>query len=129
VVNKKTHQMSFVRAGHERPIFYRAATRSLELLDPPSRFIGMLPGLVVEEASLSLNAGDYLIFYSDGVTDAENADGQFFRMDRLIAVSHAAANSSHSAQGVADKTLRAVDYFRGEAEQTDDITILVAKIL
>jgi len=129
VVNKKTRKMSFVRAGHERPIFYRAATRSLELLDPPGRFIGMLPDLVVEEASLDLHSGDCLIFYSDGVPDAENADGQFFTMDRLIAVSHAAAGNSQSAQAVADKILRAVDHFRGETEQTDDITILTAKII
>lgn len=129
VVNKKTHQMSFVRAGHERPIFYRAATRSLELLDPPGRFIGMLPDLVVEEATLDLHSGDCLVFYSDGVPDAENAAGQFFTMDRLIAVSHAAASSSQSAQEIADKISRAVDHFRGETEQTDDITILITKVL
>lgn len=128
IVNIKLRTMRFVRAGHERPILYRAATRSMQLLDPPGRFIGMLPDLIVEESSLDLHTGDCLIFYSDGVTDAENEKEQFFGMDRLIAVTHAAGYHS-TAQEISDRILESVDHFRDETEQTDDITILVAKVL
>lgn len=126
MVDTQTHRMDYVRAGHERPILYRAATRQLEMLDPPGRFVGMLPGLQIEQASVTLQPGDCLVCYSDGVTDAENGTGAFFGLERLMAVVH--AHGRKSAQQIADRLLTAIDHFRGDAAQTDDITILVAKV-
>jgi len=127
VIDIASRRMDFVRAGHERPILYRAATRRLELLDPPGRFIGMLPDLHVEESSVTFQLGDCLVCYSDGVTDAENEHGAFFGLERLMAVIH--ADGRGSAQRIADQILETVNRFRGDAAQTDDITILVAKAL
>lgn len=126
MIDTRTHQMDYVRAGHERPILYRAGTRQLEMLDPPGRFVGMLPGLQIEQASVTLQSGDCLVCYSDGVTDAENDQGAFFGLERLMAVVF--AHGQEPAQQVADHLLTAVDKFRGESAQTDDITILVAKV-
>ncbi len=126
IVNIESRTMAYVRAGHERPILYRAATRQLELLDPPGRFIGLLPGLTVEESSVTFQPGDCLVCYSDGVTDAENANGDFFGVDRLMAVVHATGRAP--AQQIADRIAHTVSQFRGDVPQSDDITILVAKV-
>jgi len=125
LVQANTKEMRFVRAGHERPILYRAATKSLELLDTPGRFIGLLPGLEVQEASLTFMPGDCLVCYSDGVTDAENARGELFGMERLLAV--LSANGRLSAPQLAERIMQTVDHFRGDTSQSDDITILVTK--
>jgi len=126
MIDTQTRRMDYVRAGHERPILYRAVTRQLEMLDPPGRFVGMLPGLQIEQASVTLHPGDCLVCYSDGVTDAEDESGAFFGLERLMAV--IVAHGQEPAQQVADHLLNAVDRFCGNAEQTDDITILVAKV-
>lgn len=125
IVDIASGKMVYVRAGHERPILYRAATRQLELLDPPGRFIGLLPGLTVEEVPLDVHPGDCLVCYSDGVTDAENASGEFFGLDRLMAIVHTQGHTS--AQNIANQIAHTIERFRGDKPQSDDITILVAK--
>lgn len=127
IINAPEKTMRFVRAGHERPILYRVATKTLELLNPPGRFIGLWPGLIMEEDSLTMQPGDCLLCYSDGVTDAENEHGDFFGLERLMAV--LSARASLSAQSVAGEIIKSIDQFRGDVPQTDDITILVTKAI
>lgn len=125
VINAETRHLSYVRAGHDRPILYRAFDKSLHFLDPPGRFVGLWPELIVEEAEITLMPGDTLVCYSDGVSDAENANGEIFGLDRLLAV--VGAKGHLSAEDVANQITVSVDKFRGDVPATDDITILVAK--
>lgn len=125
VLSASARKLCFVRAGHERPVYYRAAARSMELLSPPGRFVGLLPGLILEEASLSMMPGDCLVCYSDGVTDAENSRGELFGMDRLLAI--IGGKGSLPAQTIADDIMESVDKFRGDQTLPDDVTILVVK--
>jgi len=125
LVDAKSNRMRFVRAGHDRPILYRAATKSMELLNPPGRFIGLWPELIIEEAETTLMPGDCLICYSDGVTDARNLQDDTFGLDRLLAIVGAKGNLS--SYGVATEIIESLDRFTGDTPQTDDITILIAK--
>lgn len=120
-----TRRLRFVRAGHERPILYRAATRTLELLESGGQFIGLWPTLTIEEAEVTMLPGDCLLCYSDGVTDAENSQHDFFGLDRLLAVMHAKAELP--AQTLAEEIMKSITQFRENKAQTDDITILVTK--
>lgn len=127
VINIKQAQMKFVRAGHEYPILYRHISKTLEMLDPPGRFVGLWPGLLAEEAEITILPGDCLVCYSDGVTDAENDKGEFFGLEQLLALINAKGHLP--PQELVDYIVQEIDNFSGNVPQTDDITILVAKLV
>ncbi len=126
IIDIETKYMHYVRAGHERPILYKSKTKSLQLLNPPGRFVGLWPNLVVEEAELVLRPGDCLVCYSDGVTDAENPYSEKFGLDRLFDL---VSEQGHgSAEDLTQQILDSVEQFTDTADQTDDITIFVTKM-
>jgi len=126
VINEKTKKMRYIRAGHDRPILYRAKDKDLHLLDAPGRFVGLWPELIVEEIEMVMIPGDTLVCYSDGVPDAENDQGETFGLERLLAV--VSDNGHRSAEEVAQAIAASVDLYRGDTPATDDITILVTKV-
>ena len=125
VIDLDSLHTTYVRAGHERPILYKASNQTLQLLNPPGQFVGLWPRLIVEEAQMIMKSGDCLVIYSDGVTDAENIDGDQFGLDRLLAIVR--EHGQLAAEALADKILGSVDEYTGLAAQADDITILIVK--
>lgn len=117
--------LTYVRAGQDKPLLLRAGGE-LEVLEGDGRFLGMLEGLYVEERTVELRSGDRLVMYSDGVPDANNAAKETYGLDRLQAIiqSQAAANANRLADAIFDDVLA----FQGQADQFDDITLLVAAI-
>lgn len=127
-LNHKTHQMSYIRGGHDRPVFYRAAAEEIILLDAPGRFLGLLPNLIVEEEQMSFEAGDVLVCYSDGVTDAVRpGDKQMYGLERLQAM--IVKEAHNSARDLVEIIVEDIDSFRDGEEQPDDLTLLVTKAL
>jgi sigma-B regulation protein RsbU (phosphoserine phosphatase) len=121
-------QMSYIRGGHDRPVYYHAASRQVGLLDAPGRFLGLLPNLIVEESNLTFETGDTLVCYSDGVTDAVcPEDGEMYGLERLENI--VSQNGHRSAQELVDTIVNDVDNFRNDAEQPDDLTLLVTKAM
>ncbi|MEW5961313.1 MAG: SpoIIE family protein phosphatase [Chloroflexota bacterium] len=119
-------QMSYIRGGHDRPVFYHAASGQVSLLDAPGRFLGLLPNLILQEISLTFEIGDALVCYSDGVTDAVRPkDGQRYGLSRLEKI--VGQHGHRSAQELVDTVIGDVDNFRQDAEQPDDLTLLVIK--
>jgi sigma-B regulation protein RsbU (phosphoserine phosphatase) len=88
--------------------------------------IGFIEGVEFEEVTVPLRPGDLLVFYTDGVTEAENEDGGMFGEERLSAVIEAAAG--RPAGEVAGAIRDAVTTFAGDAPQFDDITIVVLRV-
>lgn len=127
VINEKTNKLCYVRAGHDRPILYRAFDKSLHLLDAPGRFVGLWPELIIEEAEIAMLPGDTLVCYSDGVPDAANSKDEVFGLERLLAI--VGAKGHLSAREVANQITTGIDQFRGDTPEMDDITILVTKAI
>lgn len=121
-------QMSYIRGGHDRPVYYHAADKKVTLLDAPGRFLGLLPGLILEEDCLAMESGDTLVCYSDGVTDATRAgDGEMYGLERLKNIVR--QNGHLPAQALVDIIVEDVDNFRNGADQPDDLTLLVTKVV
>lgn len=119
-------QMSYIRGGHDRPVFYHASSGKVTLLDAPGRFLGLLPNLILQESSLSFQPGDTLVCYSDGATDAvRSKDGEMYGLERLEQI--VAKHGHRPAQELVDTIVEEIDSFRNEAEQPDDLTLLVTK--
>ena len=73
-----------------------------------------------------LEAGDYLIMYTDGITEAENSDGEQFGVERLILL--ILEYGGLAASELIDKIIKSVQEFsEGEAQQ-DDITIMIVRV-
>ena len=125
VLHLPTGELAYVRAGQDKPLLYRAAGGPPELVDADGRFLGMLPGLKLEERTLTLQPGDLLVAYSDGVPDAIDAQTISYGTDRLHTLLESHRNDPVGV--VCTAIFDDVFAFRGDAPAFDDITVLVAK--
>jgi serine phosphatase RsbU (regulator of sigma subunit) len=118
-------ELTFVGAGHLDNLLVRA-DGSLTRLESTGAPLGLLPDQpAYTENRLTLAPGDWAVLFSDGVTDAQDADGNEFGEERLVDVVRAAAGGS--ADTMIDHVFSAIDAFVGSAPQFDDITLLVVR--
>lgn len=120
-LDPSTGRLTYVNAGHNPPYLYDAAGR--RTLDATGIVLGMIDGMPFTEGSAELTAGSRLLLYSDGVTEAENKDGEQFGEDRLEATM--AEPMRAEPAGAVDSLMATVGRFRGTARQSDDITIML----
>jgi serine phosphatase RsbU (regulator of sigma subunit) len=119
---RRDGQAAYINAGHCAPIVVRSGA-PLETLDPTTFPVGLVEGTEYKAQGFELKAGDKIVLYTDGVTEAQNAGGEFFGTRRLFQTvkEHAGKNYEAVHQGILD----AVAAFTQEAAQSDDITLLV----
>jgi sigma-B regulation protein RsbU (phosphoserine phosphatase) len=79
--------------------------------------------LSLTDVTISLNPGDVLVTYTDGLTESFDADDEMFGEDRLLQLIRACPASS--AQGILDRILAEVTAFEDGTPQSDDITLLI----
>src|SRR3989454_5490267 len=122
-----THKriIHYVNCGHNPALLFRAKTGTLSLMNSSCPPIGLSPEEICELASEDLMAGDVLVFYTDGVTEAENRLGEEFGMERLSAVVR--RGSLLSAEELKIEIFKSAANFCGELGFQDDVTILVVK--
>jgi serine phosphatase RsbU (regulator of sigma subunit)/putative methionine-R-sulfoxide reductase with GAF domain len=125
VLDAGSGEVAFATAGHVPALLVRVSSGEVEELRLPGMAMGVLPGIHYEERRVRLEPGDFLVCYTDGVTDAMDGRHETFGRERLAAV--VAAHRHSSAADVARVIEAAVDAFAGSAAQYDDLTLLVAK--
>ena len=115
----------FISAGHNPAYLFRSATGKIEELVPDAFVLGMFDSASYESRTFRLDKGDILVVYSDGLTDAENPDGEMFGEERLLEIiQQAAPSGSHAVEQTFLKTIE--DFTKG-MPQTDDITFVVVE--
>jgi sigma-B regulation protein RsbU (phosphoserine phosphatase) len=123
--DETTHSLTYTNAGHLSPILLRGAT----LIEMPSTgtVVGAFASAVYGEETVSLEHGDLLVAYTDGMVEPENAYGEMFGEDRLkdLLLKYERADSSE----IIARSMEAVTQWAGEAEQSDDMTMVVARRL
>jgi len=118
----QSRRLTYVNAGHNAPIL-RRTNGGLEKLDVGGLPLGIRSPGYYETASLELQPGDALIFYTDGVVEAFNEENAEFGEDRWRAVIRSLPVLS--AQETLQFLMKPVDEFVGATRQADDITCLV----
>ena len=88
--------------------------------------IGLLDDRKYDEVDLAAEAGDALVFYSDGVDEQPNEKGEEFGRERIMRILK--KHGTESPQGIADAIIAAVDAFRGAAPIFDDQTVVVLRV-
>jgi sigma-B regulation protein RsbU (phosphoserine phosphatase) len=132
VVDLRARTLTYARAGH-CPLIYvpgpEAASRRAQILVPDGMVLGLqiddgqLFSRALEEATVPLTTGDLFLFYTDGISEAMNADGDCFGDARLAGLleQHADLPSAE----IRERILREVQAFAGTAAQQDDMTMLL----
>jgi sigma-B regulation protein RsbU (phosphoserine phosphatase) len=121
-VHERTLQ--YVNCGHNSALLFRASTGALTRLNSSCLPIGLSPEEICELATEDLMPGDVLVFYTDGVTEAQNQAGEEFGMKRLSAA--VLSGSSLSADDLMTSIYNASADFCGD-NFNDDVTIVVVK--
>ncbi|MGO9095144.1 MAG: SpoIIE family protein phosphatase [Bryobacteraceae bacterium] len=114
--------MRWVNAGHPPPLVMRAGGQ-LDRLAANGVPVGMLGESTYTVEEGRLEAGDKIVMYSDGLTEARNAEREFYGLKRLCAVLNTQAAAS--CQGLHAAILSDLDEFTGRAPQSDDISLAV----
>jgi sigma-B regulation protein RsbU (phosphoserine phosphatase) len=121
--NDKTLQIA--NAGACQPLFCRA--KGVEPIQATGIPLGMFPDVEYEEFTLSTQPGDMIVFYSDGMIDAENDRDEMFDIERLTAI--LAKNRRCSATTMVGNILKAVSAFQGNVEHFDDETVIALRVI
>jgi serine phosphatase RsbU (regulator of sigma subunit) len=121
--------LTYVNAGHNPPLHFHQGKRAgqgfLSQLERTGMALGVDPDTSYGQISLATNPGDFMVFYTDGVTDALNAAGQDFGMENLETVIF--SQRSNSAQEIASALEYALTRFIGDQPLFDDITFVIAR--
>jgi len=114
-----------VNGGHNPPIYYRHKTGSVELLPIGGRALGWFPNNPFKEITIDLEPGDVIVYYTDGLTEAENPRAEPYGEDRLMQV--VAQVGDKSSAELMDMILKDVDEFSEGEPPFDDMTMLVVR--
>jgi sigma-B regulation protein RsbU (phosphoserine phosphatase) len=114
--------LDYINAGHCAPLWVRGGG-ALEQLAPTGPPLGLLDPAEFQMAGVTLAAGDKLVVYTDGITEAQGAGGEFFGRKRLREIVRARAEAGCAEMH--DEILAAVRAFTGGAPQSDDLTLVV----
>lgn len=127
VVECKTRRLTYVRAGHDRPVLLRdGKTEELAGQGAPLCVFSP-PQFSIEENAIPLASGDYLVLYTDGLSDILLPDGGLFDRQQLLDLLQ--AHVGLSAEELCETVFARLSAVRGNAEQYDDMTMLVLQEL
>ena len=114
--------LTFANAGHNPPFIVHADGSHTPFGTTAGVALGVVPGIEYTQEQIRLQPGDMAVFYTDGVTEAENENQDQFGVEPLTALF--SESPPKSAREATDTVFRAVEAFSGDAPQFDDITCL-----
>ena len=122
VYDPETGRLTYSNGGHNPPLIVHKDNTSTLLPPTEGLALGLLPDYEYQQKTVTVEPGETLVLYTDGVTEAMNADEEEFGVDRLqdiLAESH-----PHEAHAITQLIFDAVDEFAGDTPQSDDVTCL-----
>jgi len=122
-IESDNNKIRLINAGHYPPII--VGKNSIEHLQKNAPALGLVDGVSFFEQNISLNQNEFVIFYSDGLTEAQNESGDFFGEARLVDLLSNKENFSSKELG--EMILANVDLFVNKFPAHDDLTLAVLK--
>lgn len=126
ILDLKNKTMEYVNAGHNPPVMFIRETGLMDCLKAKGIALGAIDTIELEEKTISLESGDVIVFYTDGVTEAQNNNGDFFGEKRLYKLIK--SNFDLTAEEMVNKIKESVISFSENQSQFDDITLMVIKV-
>jgi serine phosphatase RsbU (regulator of sigma subunit) len=124
----QTRRLALANAGQLTPI-RRRPDDSIVYLQPPGPTLplGIIPSVPYAQIELTLDPGDTLVFYTDGVVEAHDPEGRLFGFERFEAL--LAAHGDLPPTELIDRVLAEVAAFTGNAPHHDDMTLVVVRLM
>jgi serine phosphatase RsbU (regulator of sigma subunit)/predicted ester cyclase len=124
ILEPDSGHFSYANAGHDLP-YLRRRSGDAEELRARGMPLGLMPGMSYEQKEIVLHAGDNALFYSDGLVEAHNPEGEMFGFPRLRGL---VAKHDDEQRSLGDLLMEELYSFVGEGwEQEDDITLLTLR--
>lgn len=123
--NKENKTLYYSNAGHNPLVVYRAVTDTIELHTVKGVAIGFLKEYNYRQGEIKLDKGDIVVFYTDGITEAENKNKEMFGLERLKEIVY--KNKNKNPREIKREILEEINRFRQDYEQTDDLTFVILK--
>ncbi|RME84982.1 MAG: HAMP domain-containing protein [Planctomycetota bacterium] len=130
VLNVRTKQLTVASAGHNPLVVYRNQTKDIELIKPQGIALGFDKGQIfdanIAEETIQLYRGDRIVAYTDGVVEAMSENDQEFGEETFYDLTR--KYGSASSKDYINILIQALEEHRGNAEQSDDITITTLRV-
>jgi hypothetical protein len=120
-IDSSAGRVRFVNAGHMPPLI--VSRSGLSELPKGNAALGLSADTQFAERDVTLETGQSLFIYSDGLTEARNEQGEFYGLERLKSLCRDC--SSISAQSFGERVLQSVSVFEGNARRNDDLTLAI----
>jgi sigma-B regulation protein RsbU (phosphoserine phosphatase) len=131
ILNKRTNELRVASAGHNPLAIWRAATNQVQLVNPNGIALGFDKGPVfertVKDEKIVLGHGDRIVAFTDGTVEAMNAQNQEFGDERFYTLIRDLA--PRDSNQMLNLLVKALDEHKGNAPQSDDITIVTLRYL
>jgi len=122
-INVHDNTVSFAKAGHHNPLFWRSSEKKFEEIEVPGPLLGLLEEAEYGTETYKLNTGDKILFYTDGIIEERGSDSEMYGTERLEGIFE---------QAIVEKINPVIDYlivdlnrYINKDNYEDDITILL----
>lgn len=126
ILDHRTRTLTYVNAGHNPPLLFRTGSDIPEELPATGIALGAMEDACYRQETVALGTGDLVLLFTDGITEAINADVEMYGQERLLAVMN--ENRMRTPCEIMDAVIQSVVAFSGSQPQFDDITLLVVKV-
>ncbi len=127
-IDLQTHTLRLANGGCPYPLYFNATTQTISEIQVEAYPLGVRGDTQYPTIELQLMAGDRLVFCSDGIVEAINAQRDLFGFDRAMATVHKGCLEQLSASALIDYLLATVREFTDGADQNDDMTCIVVNV-
>jgi sigma-B regulation protein RsbU (phosphoserine phosphatase) len=126
ILNLKTHELNYARAGHEPPLVLTADARVERLPHNRGVPLGLMENIVIDQRSVVLSPGTTLLMYTDGMLDCRNANGEPFGLERIKQTLGGLVDLN--AQRVCDLLFETLKNYQDGAKQDDDVALVAVHV-
>ncbi|MFW2367433.1 MAG: PP2C family protein-serine/threonine phosphatase, partial [Desulforhopalus sp.] len=127
ILNNRTHQFTYTRAGHELPILVDHKGSARQVKKGKGQALGLFNTLTLDEQNINLSNNCTMMLYTDGITDAINGKKQMFGQKGMLRTICGMPNQS--VANVCDEIFKAVMKHQTHLPQFDDMTVVAVKSL
>jgi serine phosphatase RsbU (regulator of sigma subunit) len=123
VIDPVSGRLDYCNAGHTPPYLIKPGGEGILRLKNTGMALGVLEEAPLQRASVLIDQGALFLLYTDGITDTQNENGEFYEEERMLEVLRACQEDS--IENIRDALLQDVHNFAGDAPQVDDITLMI----
>ena len=123
ILDASVGRLDYSSAGHCPPYLVRAQEEIVQELAGQGAPLGMFGDRAWPAQSARLNPGDVLVLYTDGITEARNAQKEFYGEERLVET--LCAHRQACARDIQAAIMEGIDTFTGDSAHSDDITLVL----